>query len=407
MKETFFQNSLEESPSYRFTYAGDTQSPLQLSTTEIVVATVAMNRRMLSTRAAICFSRRSFHRLRVNSVPPVVDNTSETPFRNIYTTKLQGRFLGGKIWEPSPLDENYFLRQVEATVANVLGSQQQQQRGGNVRDLDISNLPTEEREAVGIAKALNKRLRLLRKNNDCPRCWLPRHRCICQHCGPADPNDSSNLLRNLKTIYVVFHHKEIGMKIDTAKLILAAFPFRCELVVGGIGPNHQASMQKLMDTIYDTNRTTLLLYPDDSAKTLKEVVGESSKRDKANTNYTEYDLIVLDGTWAQARKFHSRYFPAKSLRSLQRIKLSEASVKDLQDGSIQWGHQLRKHEISWRQVGTFEAFRLFLKDWFQEFPLHHTKLEEGNGLEPWEQIEPYQNIANKAALGELPLPTRS
>ena len=359
-----------------------------------------MNRRMLSTRATIFFSKRSFHRLRVNSVPPVVENNLE-----IYTTKSQCRFSGGKISEPSPLDENYFLRQVEATVANVLDSQQQQR--GNVRDFQISNLPAEEREAVGIAKSLDKRLRLLRKNNDCPRCWLPRHRCICQHCGPANPNDSSNLLGNLKTIYVVFHHKEIGMKIDTAKLILAAFPFRCELVVGGIGPNHQASMQKLMDTIYDTNRTTLLLYPNDSAKTLKEVVEKSSKHDKANTNCTEYDLIVLDGTWAQARKFHSRYFPTKSLRSLQRIKLSEASVKDLQHGSIQWGHQLRKHEISWRQVGTFEAFRLFLKDWFQEFPLRHTKLEEVNGLEPWEQIESYQNIANKAALSELPLPARS
>jgi DTW domain-containing protein YfiP len=216
------------------------------------------------------------------------------------------------------------------------------------------------------------------------------------------------------------------MKVDTAKLILAAFPFQCELVVGGIGPEHQASMHQMLESIRDSKRTSLLLFPDETAKTLEDIVHqkkstcstatEASLRDqppeRGNNNDSNkdnndinngYDLIVLDGTWAQARKFHSRYFPPDDNNSsLQRVKLSEASVELLHNGSIESGHQLRRHEIPWRQVGTFEAFRLFLRDWSREFPSHNNNNNENEGrLEFWEQIESYQRIANNAALKEL------
>jgi DTW domain-containing protein YfiP len=338
-------------------------------------------------------------------------------------------FRGVSSSPPSPLDENFFLHQVEATVAGVLGSHEQ-----NASAVKILDLPVDQREAFGVAKHLDKRLRSLRKNNDCPRCWMQRYHCICKECGPvaAEPVGTTNDIHNhqqkplgsLRRIFLVVHHKEIGLKVDTAKLILAAFPFQCELVVGGIGPEHQASMKNMMDSIRDPSRTSLVLFPDETAETLEEIVaakkrtqritptrslsdpptqsGNENEKAEARDDADEgYDLIVLDGTWAQARKFHSRYFPpsddnnsAASL--LQRVKLSEASVGLLQEGSTTSGHQLRRHDIAWRQVGTFEAFRLFLRDWSKEFPS-----SQRGKMEFWEQIESYQRIANEAALREL------
>ena len=321
----------------------------------------------------------------------------------------------------SPLDENYFLNQVEVTISKALGSG----RAKTHNDVQILDLPVEQREPFGVAKNVDKRLRSLRKNNDCPRCWMQRYHCICEDCGPVvDCSDnrvdkpdaldrSENPLGSLKRIFLVVHHKEIGLKVDTAKLILAAFPFQCELVVGGIGPEYQKSMKEMLESIQDSERTSLLLFPDETAETLEEIVAKKKRVPSANSSVQDstcsddderehdcehqYDLIVLDGTWAQARKFHSRYFSVDS-SSLQRVKLSEASVELLHEGSIESGHQLRRHEIPWRQVGTFEAFRLFLRDWSREFPSHN--LENGKP-EFWEQIESYQRISNEAALREL------
>jgi hypothetical protein len=56
----------------------------------------------------------------------------------------------------------------------------------------------------------------------------------------------NHLYPSLRHIFLVVHHKEIGMKIDTAKSILSTFPTKCQLVVGGIGPEYQDSMNKEM-----------------------------------------------------------------------------------------------------------------------------------------------------------------
>ena len=450
--------------------------------------------------------------------------------------------------ELSPLDENYFLNQVETTVSNVLNQTYNNNRNNNsnssssnndvdvsadisiedVDNMDIMDLPEgTEREAFGIARHLHRRLSSLRRNNDCPRCWMQRAHCICSHCKPVVSsstttisigdhdhnssninnhinnhinNNNNNINTNqttdgiggegsssgrsssssstLRRIFLIMHHKEIGLKVDTAKLILASFPFQCELVIGGIGPEYQHSMKDLLESIDDPTITSLVLFPDESANTLNEIItmndvvgstnednknnddnnyksssngGRNLQNDKRqqivcddkenhnNNNNDCYDLIVLDGTWAQARKFHSRYFSSsveddennnddndnddnytlhhpRRKKKLRHVKLSEESVQLLQDGSTQTGeHQLRRHEIPWRQVGTFEAFRLFLRDWSGEFPNYNNSTnmkdnddddddddDDDNNVEAWEKIGSYQRIANDAARRELP-----
>lgn len=319
------------------------------------------------------------------------------------------------LWERPYGDENFFLHQVETTIDTVLHT--------FPADVAILELPASQRESLGVARRLDQRLKALRRNNDCPRCWMQRKHCICTACPAVEVEDPQHRpgmgYASLNRIFLVMHHKEIGLKLDTAKLILSSFPSKCRLIVAGIDADYQDSMKELQEALlneqhqHSNNRPTstclLLLFPDESAKTLDEIVASaaitanhsSSDAVRATTTQHEkYDLIVLDGTWAQARKFVSKYFSG-SQTSVQSVKLGKSAVEILEtDGSIELGHQHRRHCTSWRQVGTFEATRLFLRDWEQVFGgSDETRKDD---LRPvWERIKTYQQIANDAALREL------
>jgi DTW domain-containing protein YfiP len=300
-------------------------------------------------------------------------------------------------------DEDFFLHQVDTTVDHVFQI--------HSNSINVLDLPEIQRESVSVARRLNQRLQSLRRNNDCPRCWMQRKHCICAACPPVDGKETSTpLLASLDRIFLVMHHKEIGLKLDTAKLILSSFPSKCRLVVAGIDAEYQQSMFEMIKAVESTDpngrRTCLLLFPDDTAKTLNEIVsGSMSTTDFLLSNPQKFDLIVLDGTWSQARKFVARYFSSSSGR-IQSVKLSDDAVGILEsEGSTHFGHQLRRHCTSWRQVGTFEAARLFLRDWEQVF---HMQAEEEclersdhERIPTWKRIESYQRIANDAARKEL------
>jgi DTW domain-containing protein YfiP len=283
-----------------------------------------------------------------------------------------------------------FLKQVEETVERVL-SQADSSR-------DIMDLEPAEREALGVARHLDRRLVNLRRNDDCPACWMQRKHCICQQCKPVDTLPKSKLGR----IFLIMHHKEIGLKIDTAKLILASFPTKCRLVIGGIGPDYQNSMKEFQQAL-EQNKQCLVLFPDDSAKTFSEIIEQNhhSQQDvQSNEGQESWDLIVIDGTWAQARKLNARYLPEHAEGGPRRVQLSPQAVAMLErettDGSANPGHQLRRHSTTWRQVGTFEATRLFLRDLLlDDYP------ESSAAITPWGQMESYQEIANEAARKEL------
>jgi hypothetical protein len=138
------------------------------------------------------------------------------------------------------------------------------------------------------------------------------------------------------------HHKEVCLAVDTAKLILAAFPpsqhpdlspmkngnaageglvgqgkvGEAWLVVGGMGREHQPSMEMLMSSA-ERNRL-LVLFPSDDSVTFEELSGARATGSKAPGSQVsmdadscvststggvgDWDVVVIDGTWAQARK---------------------------------------------------------------------------------------------------------
>ena len=383
---------------------------------------------------------------------PSTTTTRQRPFhsRNIHSYSANKQ--ENEKEEEDYLDEDFFLRQVETTVHRVRAAHSlshSHYHQGDDDDDNILSLPRHEREAAGIARHLMTRMEALRRSPDCPRCWMQRKHCICSHCPPvssllssSSSSSSSSVVSDnhnnnkwpWRRIFLILHHKEIGLKVDTAKLILAAFPKECRLVVAGIGPEYQDTMAELLQALNEPqepepqqqqqddtttwNNRCLLLFPDEKAVTYEEFVQERSNGLDKDTIHQQYqhsnttawnavdttvepwDLIVLDGTWAQARKFQQRYF-AELAHPPRPVQLSVDAVQALNNeaavpgAEIVVGHQLRRHSIPWRQIGTFEATRLFLSD------VSRVHGWDDNTKDVWTKLQDYQTIANQAARREL------
>ena len=280
---------------------------------------------------------------------------------------IQFRSTSRRYQSYSPHDADYFLHQVETTVQSVLQKHNETlskiDNNHNNNQEFIMDIPNHQREALGVARHLNTRLKGLRKNQDCPRCWMQQAHCICQNC-PAIDFQALQINR----LFLLMHHKEIAMKVDTAKLLMAAFPEKCRLVVAGIGPDHQESMKEMLEAINNDKKECLVLFPDDSAKPVAEIIQSQRHKNNLKNDDADFtldknmDLVVIDGTWAQARKIHSKYIPLEEEGGPIHVQLSQQAVETLEKDGDNATHQLRRHSTHWRQVGTFEATRLFLRD---------------------------------------------
>jgi DTW domain-containing protein YfiP len=311
-------------------------------------------------------------------------------------------------------DARSFLSEIETTVARVLA----QHGSANLQDLALT-----ERESVGVARHLDQRLGNLQRNNDCRTCWLQRAHCICQSC-PAVHNDGTNnatpnRVARLRRLFLVYHHKEICLAVDTAKLLASTLPVSLDasasqvrVVVGGIPAEFQDSMKELEEAV--VAGSCLVLFPDETARTWKEfqqerhiIMNDDDPQNNNNLHYnetTDYDVIVLDGTWEQARKLYRRYVPDEASGGPYRIQLETEALERIISGesgadggdenpnaSGGTGRQLRRHPVLWREIGTTAATASLLQDM------------DPDG--PWERIlATYQQRADAAARAQLGAP---
>jgi DTW domain-containing protein YfiP len=193
----------------------------------------------------------------------------------------------------------------------------------------IESLDGAARESVAVARRLRARMDSFAKNGDCRRCWLQRAHCVCDRCAPLGD------LGSARRLFVVMHHKEILLAVDTAKLLLAAYPDRARLVVGGLAG--QPAEAEMLASI--AAGEAIVLFPSDDSVPASALDG------------TPRDVVVLDGTWSQARKLYKRLPVAPAVR------LDAADVDELATGA---GRQLRTHPTAWREVSTLSAVRRLL-----------------------------------------------
>jgi len=299
---------------------------------------------------------------------------------------------------------------IERTVRSVLNH-------WPVEQTTIRELQNDDRECFAIAKNLDARLRSFRRNGDCGRCWLQRAHCVCdeiislEHVDAKTDTEQDSAARPLlrgaiRRIFVLTHHKEICLVVDTAKLIAASLPDTCRIVVGGIGPNFQDSMAEMMHCIQNHPSSCIVLFPSEDAKTYAEIANNNNSADGEETDIVPkegWNVIVIDGTWEQARKMYQRYLASehdKTGKGLLHVKLSDASLATIltpgNDGSVRdnssWfpaGMQLRRHPEEWRQISTLAATRLLLAD-----------IVPGK-VTQWNKMMDYQIIADQAARKQL------
>ena len=131
-------------------------------------------------------------------------------------------------------------------------------------------------------------------------------------------------------------------------------------------------------------RAELAIGGDDRSRSQGGGASNEGRRGDDGDSDEGWDVVVLDGTWAQARKLH-----ALLPRGAPRVCLSDASVAEL--GAVApggAGHQLRRHSVTWRQVSTCEATRLLLRDM-------------GEPPSVVAALGHYQEVANAAALRQI------
>ena len=388
-----------------------------------------------------------------------------------------------------------FLDQVEETIHNVFNKHdiipssitQQRINNNNNNNMDINSIiesiqPITEREAVGIAIHLNNRIYSLMKNNDCRRCWLQKAHCICDLTPSLENHNNNNYSNNnnnksnninnnsnnntqrkdedddiiilpssINRIFLLMHHKEIGMAVDTAKLLLGSFDISCRLVVGGLDEQYQESMIEFNNVLKQKERKCMVLFPSDDAMTFHDlhhntmigrhyqqhkdhhhIVAKDNTNNNTNkNNYTKnvnnyvddkWDVIVIDGTWSQARKMYSRYIPKEN--GPYRVCLSQEAVNILnnsnrdeqsEDSNLNKrnnhsnrsnGRQLRRHPIKWREISTLEATRLLIRDIMLEEQSYDTATSHlpSNKLYCFDILSEYQFISDTAAKKQLGTP---
>ena len=199
---------------------------------------------------------------------------------------------------------------------------------------EIRSLPPEQRSTLQVANTISWQAKKCRHFDACLACTL--NPCACSRFTP---------LRLSHRLYVVQHPKEVMRTTATGKLLLLAHP-HATLLVSGVASD-DAELARIC-----RRPTAVVLYPSASAVTPAELLkrhgGAAGATCSGAADDTALDIIVLDGTWQQARSMY------------RQIPESVATVAvDLSQHRSSFGTRVRR-QGAWREehgrVSTLEAY---------------------------------------------------
>ena len=67
---------------------------------------------------------------------------------------------------------------------------------------NILNFPARDRECIGVASNLKRRLESFTRNGDCRRCWLQKRHCVCDRCVPLEGRNSEGI-PNVRRLFLL------------------------------------------------------------------------------------------------------------------------------------------------------------------------------------------------------------
>lgn len=165
-------------------------------------------------------------------------------------------------------------------------------------------------------------LRRSTRDQRCPGCRINRRWCFCDHLLP---------LKSKIFLTVVMHKKELALTSNTSSLALKMLA-QSELLVRGYRDEE-------FKFVPQENRQPLYLFPSEDAQVLTKEYAQSFGR--------PIQLVLPDGTWRQAKKFHKR---EPSLAAVPRVKV---------EGNLERIYTLRKNHLE-NGVCSLEAIALAL-----------------------------------------------
>ncbi len=142
------------------------------------------------------------------------------------------------------------------------------------------------------------------------------------------------------------HRDEVYKPTNTGRLIADTFPDQCHAFLW----SRTEPDPKLIELLNDKQRQCFLVFPASDAEQ-REVVASPPTRDsnKAPIN----TVVLLDGTWKQARKMYSQ---GQWMRHLPILDLSTALASSEHD----WGNYKVRQACESGQLATAEAAALAL-----------------------------------------------
>lgn len=198
--------------------------------------------------------------------------------------------------------------------------------------------------------------------------------CYCSKIPPLKPEEH---LLQVENIFVLMHHKEIGLSVDTAKLIWAAFPNQTQVVVGGLGT--QPSLQEMQESIQ--RNEAVVLFPGDplvvptiqhmlqaeslnrtsAAEDDSNIVTPSTSSNEPCKKIPFRSLILIDGTWVQARRLYAKHIAAVQEKESGRVVVPQVQLNPITELASD-GRQARPHPLDVREISTAHALELFLRE---------------------------------------------
>ncbi|XP_030625102.1 DTW domain-containing protein 2 isoform X1 [Chanos chanos] len=159
------------------------------------------------------------------------------------------------------------------------------QDGDSVSDLDDQ---TKVEDYGGFADLSELPIEVSDKRPTCMRCCRPVKVCLCPFL-PARPLQVST------SLYIVQHPAEESRVLRTVPLLAACLPpGKCKVLVGR---RFSEERYPELATVCKDQRT-LILYPGSGAQNLEEL--------DQNFSESEHNVIIIDGTWSQAKDMFLR-----------------------------------------------------------------------------------------------------
>lgn len=143
----------------------------------------------------------------------------------------------------------------------------------------------------------------------CPKCWLSIPDCICSSAKqiPSFPHK----------LVVIVHPKEYGRSSNTGTLPqVCMHPQNVKVLVRGV-PEHDVEIAAIC-----SEPNTFVLFPSQEARTFAELEMSVNSQGQSISCEKSYNIIIVDGTWTQAKKIERSlppHVPRVCLASLESL----------------------------------------------------------------------------------------